>query len=75
MHFATSSDKQGMLVNIPKKITLKVSKKIDQLLDRIPQNIRKMSTKLAGKTIVGLTYGIIFLYARTNSKRSFIADY
>ncbi len=75
MLFEINTDTQGIITNLPKAITLKASKKIDQLLDRIPRSIRKASTKIAGKAIVGLTYGIIFLYARTNSKRSFISDY
>lgn len=57
-----------------KNLVLKISNKIDNLLDLIPLKTREKIDKSKNKVISVICIGIGFLYASTNSNKGFIIN-
>lgn len=59
-------------MKITRKAIIKASEGMDSVIDSIPVNIRTNVSKIADKASICLIFGIAFLYASTNTNKSFI---
>lgn len=70
--FLAMPDAANKSLDYSKKLALRISDKIDHVLDLVPQSIRNKVTTTASRVFAGLGIGIVFLYAATNSNRTFM---
>lgn len=62
-------------MEVTRKTIIDVSEGIDAAIDSIPSNIRHSVARIADKASMCLIFGIAFLYASTNTDRSFMGFY